>query len=77
MRPCGPNPEGCDIDASIGIAPTGFSKESRHAALVAIEHKSKTLKTLHYYAIVFGVAYDIIAIHPNTLCGFPQFVVIV
>jgi hypothetical protein len=57
----------CDIDAIIGVAPAGFSKESLSAALPNIEHKSILLETLHYYEIVFLVAYDIVTVHPDSL----------
>jgi hypothetical protein len=40
MTPHFLQPKRCDIDAVIGIAPTGFSKEPLGAALALVEPKS-------------------------------------
>jgi hypothetical protein len=70
MIPSGPQADGCDFDASIGIAPAGFSKESASTALILIELKSKSREVLKERDIVFVPHNDIIAIYENRGMGF-------
>jgi hypothetical protein len=66
MTPYLPTTDGCDIDTFIGVAPTGFSKESLGAALSGVEHKSKTLKSADDDRIVFPITDDVISVYVNS-----------